>query len=90
MLCNHQTLCIIKLVKLYCAHKGISVIRPWCNVAYHHISYMDDAHTMSMFLQSAIRRLFPVNACVETGLLRYYPFNLYPVNSPTFSWRLSV
>ena len=39
--------------------------------------------TMSVFLQCAIRRLIPVNTCVETGLLRYYPSNFYPVNSPT-------
>ena len=26
---------------------------------------------------------------VETGLLCYYPSNIYPVNSPTFSWRIS-
>ena len=26
---------------------------------------------------------------VETGLLRYYPSNPYPVNYPTFIWRIS-
>ena len=51
--------------------------------------YIARYSTWSVFLQSAIRRLFPVNTCVETGLLHYYPSNLYPVNSPTFSWRIS-
>ena len=35
---------------------------------------------MSVFLHSAIRWLFPVNTYVETGLIRYYPSNLDPVN----------
>ena len=81
-------------------HKGLHFKMQLFGIAailhcYHYIAqdtFSDSSPgeiSQSVFLQSAIRQLFLVNTCVETGLLYYYQSNPYPVNSPTFSWRIS-